>query len=41
MSGDLRYMHEKIVERRGYCVVEGPVTREVLVNLPLSEEGRL
>ena len=34
-------MHEKIVERRGYCGVEGLVIRAVLVNLPLSEEGRL
>ena len=34
-------MHEKIVERRGYCGGEGPVTLPVLVNFPLSEEGRL
>ena len=41
MSGHLCWMHEKIVERRGYCGVEGPVTRAVLVNFPLSDEGRL
>ena len=41
MSGHLCYMHEKIVERRGYCSVEGPVIQAVLVNFLLSEEGRL